>query len=157
MAQGGDSSKRWTLKWTRLLCRSLSASLNLTSRFLQIGLPLKKLIWGQFLAQNCLWMQGMARVRLLDLRLQIGAFCASRLSVLLWQVRWLYSSHSWFSVLPFGCSCVLADFKFAIFHGRDCYKDFESDVKDNWDEVACCHRKGGQRNAISTGPLYSRR
>mmetsp|Transcript_101406 Transcript_101406/g.163546 ORF Transcript_101406/g.163546 Transcript_101406/m.163546 type:complete len:86 (+) Transcript_101406:280-537(+) len=38
MAQGGDSNKRWTLKWTRLLCRSLSASLNLKSGFLQIGL-----------------------------------------------------------------------------------------------------------------------
>jgi len=34
---------------------------------------------GYFLAQNCLWMQ---RVWLLDLRLQIQAVCASRLSVL---------------------------------------------------------------------------
>jgi hypothetical protein len=58
--------------------------------------------------------------------------------------------------LSFGCSCVLADFKFGIFHSRDCYKVFGSDVKDNWDEVACCQIKGGQRNAILTGPLYSR-
>jgi len=42
------------------------------------------------------------------------------------------------------------------FHGRDCYKVFESDVIDDWDEVACCHIKEGQRNTISTGPLYSR-
>ena len=27
----------------------------------------------------------------------------------------------------FGCSCVLADFKFGIVHGRDCCKVFESD------------------------------
>ena len=58
-------------------------------------------------------------------------------------------------LLSFGCSCVLADFKFGIFHGRDCYKVFESDVTDDCDEVACCHIKGGQRNAISTGPLCS--
>jgi len=57
MAQGGDSNKRWTFKWTRLLCRSLSASLNLRSGFLQIGLLLKRLLWYYFLAQNCLWMQ----------------------------------------------------------------------------------------------------
>jgi hypothetical protein len=105
---------------------------------------------------NCLCMQIMARVWLLDLRLQIEAFCASRPSVLLWQVRWSYPSHSSCWVLSFGCSCVLADFKFGIFHSRDCYKVFGSDVKDNWDEVACCQIKGGQRNAILTGPLYSR-
>jgi len=98
----------------------------------------------------------MARVWLLDLRLQIEAFCASRPSVLLWQVRWSYPSHSSCWVLSFSCSCVLADFKFGIFHSRDCYKVFGSDVKDNWDEVACCQIKGGQRNAILTGPLYSR-
>jgi len=51
MAQGSDSNKRWTLKWTRLLCRSLSASLNLKSGFLQIGLLLKWLLWIFFPAQ----------------------------------------------------------------------------------------------------------
>jgi len=122
-------ARRWTLKWTRLVCRSLSASLNLRSGFVQIGLLLKRLLWDHFLAQNCLWMQGMARVWLLDLRLQIEAVCASRLSVLLWQVRWSDSSHSWCWVLSFGCSCVLAGFKFGIFHSRDCCKVFESDVK----------------------------
>jgi len=44
MVQGGDSKKRWTLKWTKLLRRSLSASLNLRSGFLQIGLLLKRLL-----------------------------------------------------------------------------------------------------------------
>ena len=39
---------------------------------------------------------------------------------------------------------------------RDCYKVFESDVKNDGDEVACCHIKGGQRNAILIRPLYSR-
>jgi hypothetical protein len=39
----GDSNKRWTLKWTKLLRRSLSASLNLRSGFMQIGLLLKRL------------------------------------------------------------------------------------------------------------------
>jgi len=51
MVQGGDSNKRWTLKWTRLLCRSLSTSLNLKSGFLQIGLLLKWLLWIFFHAQ----------------------------------------------------------------------------------------------------------
>jgi hypothetical protein len=32
---------------------------------------------------NCLWVQGIARVVLLDSRLQIGTACASQLSVLL--------------------------------------------------------------------------
>jgi len=51
MAQGGDSNKRWILKWTRLLCRSLSASLNLISGFLQIGLLLQRLLRIFFPAQ----------------------------------------------------------------------------------------------------------
>jgi len=51
MAQGGDSNERWTLKWTRLLCRSLGAGLNLKSGFLQIGLLLKWLLWIFFPAQ----------------------------------------------------------------------------------------------------------
>jgi len=50
-----------TLKWTRLLCRSLCGSLNLRSGFLQIGLLLKRLLWLFLSCANCLWMQGMAR------------------------------------------------------------------------------------------------
>ena len=45
MVEGGDSNNQWTLKWTRLLCHSLSASLNLRSGFMQIGLLLKRLLW----------------------------------------------------------------------------------------------------------------
>jgi len=52
MAQGGDSNKRWTLTWTRLLRRSLSASLDLRSGFVQIGLLLKRLLWVSFPAQT---------------------------------------------------------------------------------------------------------
>jgi len=44
---------------------------------------------------NCLCLQGLARMWLLDSRLQMGAAYESRLSVLLWRVRWSYPWHSW--------------------------------------------------------------
>ena len=56
-----------------------------------------------------------------------------------------------FNTHEFGNSCVFADFKSGIIHGRDCYRIFESDVKHECDEIACFHIKGGQRNAIRLG------
>ena len=82
MAQGGHSNKRWTFKWTRHLYRSLSKSE--FEKWIPADRTAIEIAALDFLScANCIWMQGMARVRLLDLRLQIGVFCASRLSVLL--------------------------------------------------------------------------
>jgi len=156
MVQGGDSNKRWTLKWTRLLCHSLSASLNLRSGFLQIGLLLKWILWIFFPAQivsgckewpecDCwIYVFRLKHFERHDYPYYYDKFDDRILRIL------------GAEFCSFGCSCVLTDFKFGIFHGRDCFKVFESDVKDNWDEVACCQIKGSQRNTILTGPLYSR-
>ena len=46
MAQGGESNKLWNLKF-----RSLSTRTNLKSRFVQIRLLLKTLLWNPFPAQ----------------------------------------------------------------------------------------------------------
>jgi len=69
MAQGGDSNKHFTLNWTRLLCRSLSAKVNLSSGFVQIP-AIEKAALGFLSCATFFWMQGMGRAWLLDFRLQ---------------------------------------------------------------------------------------
>ena len=84
----------------------------------------------------------------------IRAVCAWRLSELLLWVRWSWPSHSWWSARSvIHNSCLLTDFKFGMVERAT--KFLGSDVKVEWDEVACCRKTGGQGNAILTGPLYS--
>jgi len=56
---------------------------------------IEKAALGFLSCANCIWMQGMTRVRVLDLHLPIGVAYMSKLSVPLSRVRWSYPLHSW--------------------------------------------------------------
>ena len=133
MAQGGDPNKRWTLKWTRLLYCSLSASLNLRSGFLQIGLLLKRLLRIFFPAQIVSGCKEWPECDSWIYVFKWGSLCVMTICTIMTSSMIVSFA---FLVLSFVIRLLMCACRLQIWHlsrYRHYYNFFESDVKNDWE------------------------